>query len=81
MQTDTNLKCESLPSQASLFRTERKIKFSDGKKFLNTGQTKLQKVLQIVNRIHKQKKTVSRYIIVKIIILQVNIFVLSLRFT
>lgn len=37
MQTDINLKGKSLPSQASLLRTEKiKIKFSDGKNFLNT---------------------------------------------
>lgn len=30
MQMDMNLKSESLPFQASLLRTERKIKFSGG---------------------------------------------------
>lgn len=73
---DLNVKGESLPSEASL-RIERKIKLSNGKYSLTlTSQRKLQKLLQIVNRTHT-KKTVSRHITVKIIILHVNIFVLS----
>lgn len=49
MQTDINLKGKSLPSQASLLRTEKiKIKFSDGKNFLNTVQTKLQNFCKLL---------------------------------